>query len=126
MEEYKPTPKYFNVNKQPIIGKNFSPTDAFLDANDQITIGDYVFFGTGVKILTGLHDITKKGAEREASILTKPVTIKDGVWIATGAIICPGVTIGENSVICAGAVVVKNIPENEMWGGVPAKFIKKI
>ena len=124
MEEYKPTPKYFNINKQPIIGKNFSPTDAFLDAKDQITIGDNVFFGTGVKILTGSHDYTKKGEEREASIITAPVTIKDGVWIATGAIICPGVTIGENSIIAAGSIVNKDVPPFSIVGGIPAKVIK--
>lgn len=126
MEPYQPVPKYFNVNKQPIIGKGFSPTDAYIDCNDQVTIGDWVFFGHNVSILTGFHDYTKRGKEREDSIKTAPVTIKDGVWIATGAIVCPGVTIGENAVVCARAVVIHDVEANTMVGGVPAKFIKNI
>ena len=41
-------------------------------------------------------------------------------------IICQPVTIGDNSAIAAGAVVTKDIPPGEIWGGVPAKFIKKV
>ena len=48
------------------------------------------------------------------------------MFIGTSCIIGKGVTIGENSVIAAGSVVVKNVPSNEIWGGNPAKFIRKI
>ena len=43
-----------------------------------------------------------------------------------GATICPGVTIGENSVVAAGAVVTKDVPDNVVVGGVPAKIIKTL
>jgi acetyltransferase-like isoleucine patch superfamily enzyme len=48
------------------------------------------------------------------------------VWIGANATICPGVNIGDGAVIAAGAVVTENVPENTVYGGVPAKFIKKI
>ena len=47
------------------------------------------------------------------------------VWIGSGAIVLPGVTIGDNSVIGAGSVVTKDVPENCVYGGNPAKLIKK-
>lgn len=51
--------------------------------------------------------------------------IEDEVWLGANVIILKGVKIGKNAVIAAGAVVNKDVPANEIWGGVPAKFIKK-
>jgi acetyltransferase-like isoleucine patch superfamily enzyme len=54
------------------------------------------------------------------------VRIEDGAFIGTNAIILKGVTVGAESVIAAGAVVAKSIPPGEIWGGNPARFIKKL
>jgi acetyltransferase-like isoleucine patch superfamily enzyme len=54
------------------------------------------------------------------------VTIANNVWIGANAIILPGVDIGENSIVAAGAVVNTDIPANQIWGGIPARFIKAI
>jgi maltose O-acetyltransferase len=123
---YLPQPSFYNVNFEPKIGISCSLVNTLLDCVDQITIGDYVSFGHNCMVLTGLHDKTLKGEARQKSGPTKPVVIKNGVWIASGAIICPGVTIGENAVIGAGSVVTKDVPDDEMWAGVPAVFKKKI
>ena len=53
------------------------------------------------------------------------VKIGNNVFLGANVIICQPVTIGDGSVVAAGAVVTKNIPAGEIWGGVPAKFIKK-
>jgi acetyltransferase-like isoleucine patch superfamily enzyme len=124
--DYKPEPRYFNVNHFPKVGKSVSLVNALLDCNAQITIGDYVSFGHDCRVLTGYHDMTLRGAERQASVRCEPITIKDGVWIASGVTICPGVTIGENSVIGAGSVVTRDVPENCFYAGVPAKFIRTL
>ena len=58
--------------------------------------------------------------------VTKPVEIKDGVFVGAHSIILKGVTIGEGSIIGAGSVVTKSIPAGEVWAGNPAKFIRKI
>lgn len=54
----------------------------------------------------------------------KPVTIGNNVWIGGNAVIVPGVNIGNNVVVAAGAVVVKDVPNNVVVGGNPAKIIK--
>lgn len=51
------------------------------------------------------------------------ITIEDNIWIGSSCTILKGVTIHEGAIIAAGAVVVKDVPKNEIWGGVPAKKI---
>lgn len=55
-----------------------------------------------------------------------PVHIGDVVFIGAHSIICKGITIGDHAMIAAGSIVVSDVPANEIWGGNPAKFIKKI
>ena len=55
-----------------------------------------------------------------------PVIIKDNVWIGEGVCILPGVTIGENSIIGANAVVIKDVPDNCVAGGNPARVLRQI
>jgi len=70
-------------------------------------------------------DIFSENSSRE-HFNAAPIKIKENVWIASKATILKGVTIGKYSVVAASAVVTKEIPPYEVWGGIPAKFIKKI
>lgn len=94
---------------------------AWVYALDKIIIGKNVCIGEDVRLLTGSHDV----ASPHFDLVTKPITINDNVWVATGAIILPGVTIGEGAVVAAGAVVTKDVEPWTVIGGNPAKFIKK-
>lgn len=58
--------------------------------------------------------------------ITKPIIVKNNVYIGVRSIIMPGVEIGNNCIIAAGSVVTKNVPDNNVYGGVPARFIKTI
>lgn len=90
-----------------------------------VTIGNRVMMAPNVQIYTATHPL--KAKERNSGKeFAKPITIGDDVWIGGGAIICPGVTIGNGVVIGAGAVVTKDIPDNVLVGGNPAKIIKEI
>ena len=59
-------------------------------------------------------------------MIPSPVVIGDNVWIGAHSTILAGVTVGKNAVIAAGSVVTKNVPENAVVAGVPAKVIKNI
>jgi len=88
-----------------------------------ITLEDGVFIGPGVNIITENH---AEQPELRHNVYTRPILIKRNAWIGASAVILPGVTIGENAIVAAGAVVSKDVPDNTIVGGVPAKIIRKI
>ena len=101
----------------------FNVNCVVLDAA-KVKIGSNVLFGPGVHIYTATHPLNKW--ERRNFESAKPVTIGDDCWIGGQVVICPGVTIGSGSVIGAGSVVTKDIPEDCLAVGNPAKVIRKL
>ena len=93
-------------------------------AAESIEIGDACMFAHGAYISDadwhGIYDRSEPVGK------TKPIILKDNVWIGDRAIVCKGVTIGENSIVGAGAVVTKNIPANVVAAGNPAKVVKNL
>lgn len=79
----------------------------------------------GVHVYTATHplDPTERNSGKEYA---KPIIFGDNVWIGGSAVINPGVSIGDNVVIASGSVVTKDVPNNVVVGGNPAKIIKKI
>jgi acetyltransferase-like isoleucine patch superfamily enzyme len=88
-----------------------------------IIIEDNVLIGPKVNIITADHSTNPD--ERD-SIIASPIRIRENVWIGANATILKGVTIGINSIVAAGSVVTKDIPDNCIYGGVPAKLIKNL
>lgn len=86
-----------------------------------ISIGEFSCIGKDVYLLTGSHDIEKATFD----LVTKPITIGNGCWIATASIILPGVSLGNFCVAAANSVVSKDFDSFSVVGGNPAKFIKK-
>lgn len=119
-------PFYCDYGKHIRVGKRFFANFNFTVLDEAyVTIGDDCFIGPNVGIYTACHstDPIERNTRNEWA---KPVTIGDNVWIGGGVTILPGVTIGNNVTIGAGAVVTKDVPDNEVWAGNPAKFIKKV
>ena len=114
-----------------LIGDFTGISNTSIHCHQEITIGHHVNIGGGCKIFdTNFHSIDwrdrndrKKDVENQK---TASVHIGDYVFIGTRSIVCKGVTIGDRSVIAAGSVVVKDVPADEVWGGNPAHFIKKL
>ncbi|MDE8563743.1 maltose O-acetyltransferase [Anoxybacillus rupiensis] len=108
------------------VGENFFANFdcVFLDVCE-IKIGDNCLIAPGVHIYTATHPLDP--LERNSGTeYGKPVSIGHNVWIGGRAVINPGVTIGNNVVIASGAVVTKDIPDNVVVGGNPARIIKTI
>ena len=104
----------------------------FLDVAP-ITLEDNVWIGANVTLATPMHPylseerISREYPDGEHDLeYAKPITLKKNCWICSGAVISGGVTVGENSIVAAGAVVTKDVPDNCIVGGVPAKVIRKI
>lgn len=87
-----------------------------------IVIGSHVIIGKNVKVFNG---VTLGNKNTNTTINEQPL-IGDNVTICTGAKVLGLVRIGNNSIVGANSVVTKDIPENEVWAGVPAKKIKEI
>lgn len=116
----------FDNGKNIHIGNNFTGNFnlTILDIKE-VYIGDNVMIGPNTLITTVGHPITPKG-RRDHLAQASTVRIGDDVWLGGNVTILPGVTIGNNVVIGAGAVVTKDIPDNSLAVGVPAKVIKEI
>ncbi len=99
------------------LGKNFDiGTFTYINCHYGVEIGDRVQIGSHCAIYSHSSIDNKKGK----------IILERNCKIGTHSTIMPGVTIGENSVIGAYSFVNKNIPKNEIWMGIPAKFVHKI
>ena len=117
-------PFFADCGKNLHIGKNvFINSGCKFQDQGGIYIGDGALIGHNVVIATLNHDFNP---EKRRGMYPKPVTVDKNVWIGSNSTICPGVKIGDNAVIGAGSVVTKDVPENMVAVGVPAKVIKSI
>ena len=99
------------------MGINFDiATFTYINSQFGVTVEDNVQIGSHCSIYSNSTIDNKKG----------PVILKKNCKIGSHSTIMPNVIIGENSIIAAHSFVNKNIPENEIWKGIPAKFYKKI
>ncbi|MEZ8968470.1 DapH/DapD/GlmU-related protein [Vibrio breoganii] len=111
------------------IGNNVGISNSAIFVTTSVNIEDNVMIGGGCKIWdTDFHSINhidriQKG---DSNIISKPIIIKKNAFIGAGSFILKGACIGENSVIGAASVVTKNIPDNEVWAGNPARKIRSI
>ncbi len=99
-----------------------------------VNIGDNVFFGPNVSLLTPMHPLCfadrnqylKPNGEPTDREYAKPIKIGSNCWIAGNVTVCGGVTIGDGCVIGAGSVVTRDIPPNSLAAGVPCRVIRTI
>ena len=113
-----------------IIGDKVGISNSVIFSTCRIEIEEKVLIGGGVQIYdTDFHSL--KYSERiklskDMDVKSASVLIKKGAFIGANVMILKGVEIGKKSIIASGSVVSKSIPDGEIWGGNPAKFIRKI
>lgn len=115
--------KVYHMGKNVQLFTNGIGTEPYL-----ISIGDNVNVAAGVTFIN--HDVSIFNVGRLVDPeATQPldkvgsIVLDDNCMVGAQSILMPGCSVGKNSVIAAGSVVTKAVPANEVWGGVPAKFI---
>jgi|GEM_PF-506762 acetyltransferase-like isoleucine patch superfamily enzyme len=140
---FQSTWKAVRVGKNSRIGNNARMSaggDGRLVIAEDVLIDDSTYIMAHEKIVIGknskiaafcfITDFNHKFGDRGKSLMeqgyvTKPVVIGKNVWIGTHVVVLPGVSIGSGSVIGAGSVVTKDVPENTVVVGNPARVIRK-
>jgi len=88
-----------------------------------ITIEEGVFIGPHCVLATEYHP---EDPARRHTLLTKPIVVKRNAWLGADVKVLAGVTIGENAIVAAGSVVTKDVPDNMVVAGSPARIIREI
>lgn len=132
---YLQGPVQFDYGVFTSVGKNFYANFnlTVLDVCP-VKIGDNVFFGPNVSLMTPVHPMRYQDRNIKAKPdgtlyddeYAKPITIGNNCWIASCVTVTGGVTIGDGCVIGAGSVVTRDIPENSFAAGNPCRVIRKI
>lgn len=115
-------PLFIDCASQVHLGKNvYINHNLTMMSLGGITIDDGVMIGPGAALLTVNHE-----PQKIRVVMTKPIHIKRNAWIGGFVRVLPGVTIGENAIVGTGSIVTKDVPDNEIWAGNPARMIRKI
>lgn len=117
-------PFYTDFGKNITVGKNvFINACCHFQDHGGVSLGDGCQIGHNAVFATLNHGLAP---EDRQTTYPAPITLGKNVWVGSNSTILQGVTIGDNAVIAAGAVVTKDVPENTIVGGVPARIIRKI
>ncbi len=115
----------FRIGKDVYIAEDLIVTEVLEDHSEKLVIGDRVAIGPRVTLITS--------SDPNNSVLGKPpfrpvrgrIVLKSDAWIGAGAIILPNVTIGERAIVGAGAVVTRDVPDDTVVAGVPARPLRR-
>jgi acetyltransferase-like isoleucine patch superfamily enzyme len=108
------------------IGDNvFIGSNTEFNITDNITIGEHSLIASGCKFVDHDHGFKLGQLIKTQKSSKQAITIGSDVWLGCNVVVLKGVTIGNGVVVAAGSVVNKSIPPYEVWGGIPARFIKK-
>ena len=93
--------------------------------NCGIKIGSYSNIASGCRFVDHDHGIKSGLPIGGQASVKKEIILEEDVWLGCNVVILKGVNIGKGAIVGAGAVVTQSIPSQEIWGGVPARFIAK-
>lgn len=122
-------PYIFGPEDRLTIGRDAVVGDALLNTiGGTIILEEGAFFGHGVSLLTGTHDTSKQGIERQAAtpVEGRNILIETGAWLASNVTVVGPCRIGAHAVVCAGAVVTRDVAPGAIVAGVPAEPISSV
>jgi acetyltransferase-like isoleucine patch superfamily enzyme len=123
------SPRIYGDERKLHLHRSAVVNDALFNlSSGEITVEEYAFFGHGVAVLTGTHDITTFDRARQVAVPKsgRDVVIGRGAWISTNALVLGPCRIGEHAVVAAGSVVRADVPPYTVVGGVPARVLSTI
>jgi len=97
-------------------------------SSGDVTVGEHAFFGHNVSILTGTHDFTKFGAERQVAVPQsgRDVVIDEGAWLSSNVVVVAPCHVGAHSVVGVGSIVLGDVEPYTVVAGSPAKLLRRI
>lgn len=114
-------------NAKIIIGNNVGFNGTTIQCYNKIFIDDLCNIADAYIVDSQAHHLSSdRRSLTDDTVYSQPVRINKNVWVSVNVVITHGVSIGENSVIGACSLVNKDVPENSLYAGYPAKFIKQI
>jgi acetyltransferase-like isoleucine patch superfamily enzyme len=125
-EAFPVTPWTSNPDAKIVIGNNVFMNSTRFGCSKRIEIGDNCILADCRILDTDFHSVCPKNRNDPNHIESIPIKIGNNVWITMGCVILKGVTIGDNSTITALSVICDAVDEYSLYGGNPAKLIKKL
>jgi acetyltransferase-like isoleucine patch superfamily enzyme len=122
-------PTVFGPRERLTVAPDAVVNDAlFNTVSGSITIEPTAFFGHGVSVLTGTHDIHAFGMDRQRAIPPegRDVVIEEGAWVSSNATVLGPCRIGAHAVVAAGSVVVHDVPAYTVVAGTPARVVSNV
>lgn len=117
-------PFYTDFGRKIRVGRNvFVNTGCTFMDRGGITLKDRVLVAPRVNLITTGHPVDP---EARRDTVSRPIVIRENVWLGMGVSVMPGVIIGKNSGVAAHSVVTRDVPDNAVGGGIPAKVIRPI
>ena len=109
-----------SLGTEVFIGRN-----CYVGAFQPVEIGSYAIIGAYSYIISANHCYASREMPiKHQGFTGAPIVIGEDAWLGTRVTVLPGVTIGMGAIIAGGSVVNKNVPPYEVWGGMPARFLK--
>jgi acetyltransferase-like isoleucine patch superfamily enzyme len=97
-------------------------------SSGEVTVGEHAFFGHNVSVLTGTHDFTKFGAERQVAVpgSGRDVVVEEGAWVSSHAILVGPCRIGAHAVVGVGSLVLDDVEPLAVVAGRPARVLRHL